>query len=262
MTPIPDLVPSQAGLGCALVTGGTGAVGSAVIRALARQGYPVAFTYLTATAAAERLVDELEQLGVEAHAWRVDLSQSAAVAAAVADVGERFGSIRLLVNAAGPPIPMTYLSEVEPEMYSAQLDAEAKAFFNVAHATIPHLRRTRGAIVAVTTAATNRYAIRDGLSACTKAAVDQLVQGFAVEEGKFGIRVNAVGPGMLTDGIGGRLMASGDLDEDVVADVTRRTPLRSFASAADVADAVLFLAGDQARMLTGQKLNVDGGWSI
>lgn len=262
MTPANTVEEVPLGAGCAFVTGGTGAVGSAVVRALGRTGMPVAFTYRSASDTAEALVDELAGLGVEARAWQVDLAQSTPVAEVVSAANEHFGGIRLLVNAAGPHIPMTYLSRVDPEVYSTQLDSEAKAFFNVAHATIPHLRRTRGSIVAVTTAATERYAVRDGLSACTKAAVDQLVQGFAAEEGKFGIRVNAVGPGMLTDGIGARLMASRDLDEDVVADVTKRTPLRGFASAADVADAVLFFASDQARMLTGQKLNVDGGWSI
>lgn len=262
MTGTPIDHPTSPQRGCAFITGGTGAVGAAVSRALVAAGMPVAFTYHSAEQRAADLVGELTSAGGSAKAWRLDLTDSRAVAETVREATEHFDGVRLLVNAAGPHIPMTYLSCVEPETYSAHLDAEAAAFFNVVHACLPPLRQSRGNVVAVTTAATNRYAIRDGLSAGTKAAVDQLVRGFAIEEGKYGVRFNAVGPGMLTDGIGGRLMASGDLDEDVVADVTRRTPLRKFASAQDVADAVLFFAGDHARMVTGQKINVDSGWSI
>jgi 3-oxoacyl-[acyl-carrier protein] reductase len=248
--------------GCTLVTGGTGAVGEAVVRSLVAQGTPVAFTYRSSDARASALVAELDTSQVRVTCHRMLQEDADDVAGVVQAVANEHGGIQGLVNAAGPHIPMVYMSNVLPGQYATQLDHDANAFFNIVHAAIPHLRASRGSVVAVTTSATVRYAIRDGLSACTKAAVEQLVKAFAVEEGKYGIRVNAVGPGMLTDGVGGRLMETNELDADVVADVTRRTPLRRFASSKDVADAVMFFLSSASSMLTGQKLNVDGGWTL
>ena len=78
---------------------------------------------------------------------------------------------------------------------AAQLAADAAGFFNVAHPALPHLRTAEGCIVAVTTAATSRFPVRDGLSSAPKAAVEALVRALAAEEGRFGVRVNCVGPG-------------------------------------------------------------------
>jgi NAD(P)-dependent dehydrogenase (short-subunit alcohol dehydrogenase family) len=95
-------------------------------------------------------------------------------------------------------------------MYRSQIEGEAVAFFNVAQPSLTQLRLSGGSIVAVTTAATRRYPVRDGLSSGTKGAVEAVVRAIAAEEGRFGIRANCVGPGMLTDGMAARLMASGD----------------------------------------------------
>ncbi len=104
--------------------------------------------------------------------------------------------------------------------------------------------------------------MRDGLSAGTKGAVEQLVRGFAAEEGRYGVRFNAVGPGMLTDGMAERLISSAELDQDALDVTMSRIPLKRFGSAADIAEAVCFLASDAAGFISGQKLNVDGGYTV
>ena len=116
--------------------------------------------------------------------------------------------------------------------------------------------------MAVTTAATRRYPVRDGLSSGTKGAVEAVVRALAAEEGRFGVRANCVGPGMLTDGMAARLMASGDLDDAALEVTMRNIPLRKFGDAVDIAEAVCFLASDRADFITGQMLDIDGGYGV
>ena len=116
--------------------------------------------------------------------------------------------------------------------------------------------------MAVTTAATSRYPTRDGLSAIPKGAVEQLVKAVAVEEGRYGVRANCVGPGMLTDGMAERLISTGELDERALDVARANIPLRRFGRARDVAEAVCFRASDRAGFISGQKLDVDGGYGV
>jgi len=248
--------------GAALVTGGTGGIGAAICRMLAHRGSDVAFTYRANADAASSLVAELGTLGVRARGTAVDLTDEAAAAAVVADTVDELGGLHTLVHAAGPHVQQIHLSRVEPSAYRAQIEGEAVAFFNVVHPALPPLREARGNIVAVTTAATRRYPVRDGLSSGTKGAVEAVVRAIAAEEGRFGIRANCVGPGMLTDGMAQRLMASGDLD-DAALEITRKNiPLRRFGDAVDLAEAVCFLASDRADFISGQMLDVDGGYGV
>jgi NAD(P)-dependent dehydrogenase (short-subunit alcohol dehydrogenase family) len=245
---------SFAGLpGVAVVAGGSGGIGSAVVRLLVERGAQVVFTYRANLPAAQALAAE-----TRAQAAQLDLGDDAAVAALAADTGP----VHTVVYAAGPHVPMRHLSRVPPADLRAQLQDDVGAFFALASAFLPALRESRGSLVAVTTAATSRFAVRDGLSAAPKAAVEALARGLAAEEGRFGVRVNCVGPGMLTDGMAERLVASGDLDDAALDAARRNTPLRRFGSARDVAEAVCFLASDAAGFITGQKLAVDGGYSV
>ena len=166
---------------------------------------------------------------------------------------------------------MTHLSTVSPVAMAAQLQADAAGFFAVVQPALPHLRAAAagsgaggsgagGSVVAVTTAATSRFPVRDGLSSAPKAAVEAMVRALAVEEGRYGVRVNAVGPGMLTDGMAARLIGSGELSDEALEITRRNIPLGRFGSADDVAEAVCFLASDRAGFVSGQKLDVDGGY--
>lgn len=248
--------------GAAMVVGGSGGIGAAICRELAIRGSNVALTYRSNEEVAEAVAADISGWGRQAWTVRLDLDDDASCRAAIDSIADVAGGIHTLVYAAGPHVPQKHLSTIETAEVRQQLDVDAGGFFAVAHAAIPHLREREGNIVAVTTAATRRFPVRDGLSSIPKAAVEATIRGMAAEEGRFGIRANTVGPGMLTDGMAARLMASGDLDERALDAARANIPLRRFGVAADIVEAVCFLASDRARFITGQHLSVDGGFGV
>jgi len=236
--------------GAALVTGGTGAIGAAVTTMLARRGSRVVFTYRGNAEAAAALSAELAEIGAESEARQLDLTDADAAVATLDAVDERFGGIHTIV----------YPRRASATQWRGQGAGDAMALYDLVQRPVGRLRRTRGSIVAVATTALSRAIVRDGLSVGPKGAVEGVVRTLAVEEGRFGVRANVVGVGMTSVGMAAELLASGEFGEGGEAAMAS-VPLRRFGRAEDVAEAVCFLASDRASFISGQTLNVDGGYS-
>lgn len=247
--------------GATLVTGGTGAVGSAVARRLLAAGHDLTFTYHSNQKAADELVGHAESLGRRAVGVRADLADANSARDLVATAAPD-GELGTLVHAAGPFVAQKFISSVMPDEYLAQLHRESAAFFTVVHAALPSLRAAQGSVTAVTTVALRRFPLRDGLSPTTKAGIEALVRVIAAEEGRFGVRANCVGPGLLKEGIAADLIDAGQFDEKSQDMALRQIPLRRFGLADEVAAAAVFLSSRDASYITGQFIDVDGGYAL
>jgi len=244
--------------GCALVAGGTGGLGRAICRRFAQAGSPVVVGWRGDAAAGEALARELDRDGPGGLAARIDLSDPEGVEAAMQAAEARFGRVHTVVCAAGPKVKVGAIADLSPADWRAALDADAGGFFTLAVAAIPRLRRSRGSIVALSTAGTRRYPPLDVMSAGPKASVEMLVTGIAREEGRNGVRANAVGVGQIDAGQGAQ-MHDDPRFQRLAARVLKATPLRRFGTAEEVADAVLFLASPMASFVSGEMICVDGG---
>ncbi|MGB4135747.1 MAG: SDR family oxidoreductase [Microbacterium sp.] len=247
----------------ALVTGGTGGVGQAVCAMLADTGYDIAFTYTSNTAKADALSERLGASGARViHAAPVDLTDPHAVEAFFAATVTATDRIDVVVHASGPYVEQRYVSTFASEQFRRHVDQELVALFEVSRCALPHLRRSSGSLTAVTSVGVRRFPAKDALSSVPKGGMEALIRAIAVEEGRFGVRANAVAPGILADGMMDMLSSTGDVPEHQKTHLESTIPLRRLGSGADVAAAVCFLASPAAAYITGQSLDVDGGYGL
>ncbi len=248
--------------GVAVVTGGSGGIGAAICTLLAARGSDVAFTYRSNADAAEEVEAAITAAGRRAYAAQVDVTDPDAVKAFVDAAADRFGAVHTAISAAGPYVPMRYVSQIDPALFREKVEADLFGAFHLVWAVLPHLRESSGALVAVTSMAVRKYPPKDSLSAIPKGGVEALVRAVAAEEGRFGIRANAVGPGLMAAGMYHELIARGDFTEEVLDDASKNIALGRPGQAEDIAEAVCFLASDAAAYITGQVIDVDGGYKI
>lgn len=248
--------------GVAFVAGGSGGIGRAVCRMLAESGCDVVLSYRNGRERAEETAALVQAAGRRAKIAQLDLRDEKAVARTVDEAALDFGAVHSAIYAAGPYINMRHISRVEPALFRDTMEQDAFGCFNFIHAALPHLRSARGALVALMTPALKRYAVKDVLSVAPKAAIEALVRGVAAEEGRFGVRANGVGVGVIEDGMYHALVETGDFDQRFLEASRQNMALRRLGTADEIAEAVVFLASNRARWITGQTLMVDGGYAL
>ena len=249
--------------GAAMVMGGTGGLGAASARELARAGSNIALCYRSKKNAAEELAAEFRSFGVHVTIHSVDVTDEAGIAATRDQIIAEHGRIHTMVWAAGPLVDQLFLAETPISKWKHAVNVEVHGFFTTTQALLPHFRQAGGgSFVHLGSVGDLAWPARDGLSVAPKAANEALVKGLAREEGRYNIRANSVLVGVIDAGMFKELLARGDFDDRWIEETQRILALKRWGKAEEVGHAVVFLASSRAGYTTGQQLAVAGGYGV
>lgn len=242
----------------ALVTGGARSIGRAIALGYAREGAAVAVNYLSNAEAAQGVVREIEAMGGRAMAAQANVSRQAEAQAMVRAVAETLGPIDILVANAGVQKRVFFLELAEAD-WDWIVGTNLKGCFLVGQAVAQQMKgRGYGKIINTSSEAAGFPAPRMSAYCVSKAGIAMLTKCMALELASYGIRVNALAPGLTrTD------LNRADLeDEAFLKQRVARIPLGRVMAPDDLVGAALFLASPESDSMTGQTLQVDGGRGI
>jgi len=239
-----------------LITGASRGIGAACAALFAKNGYRVAINYCRSEEKAKALAKALCDRGYIAETFYADVSQKDDVEAMFCAVRQTFGHIDVLVNNAGVARSGLF-TDFTPEMWHELMDINVSgAFYCCQCAMKDMLARHEGRIINLSSIWGITGASCEVPYSVSKAAIIGLTKSLAKELGPSGITVNCVAPGVIDTEMNGNLTES---DMEALRD---ETPLMRIGTPQDVAQAVLFLAGDGASFITGQVLSPNGGITI
>jgi len=238
----------------ALVTGASRGIGRATAKLLAAEGAAVAVNYFQSESAAHAVVEEITQAGGKALGIRADVRDESQVQAMVAEVEQHLGPVDLLVGNASIGFPVKPFTEFTWDEFEAKLTGELKSIFFCCQALLPGMiERKSGNIIAISSTLSRHSSPGFIAHSTAKSGLDAFVRSLAQEIAPFGIRVNVVAPGLtLTD-------ATAWMPDEQKAMMADMTPLKRVAQPEDVAGAVLAVASDHSRFVTGCYIPVSGG---
>jgi 3-oxoacyl-[acyl-carrier protein] reductase len=232
----------------ALVTGGSRGIGAAIVKRLAAEGANVALTYSSSPYRAAAIVKEAQALGVKSLAIQADSADAGAVVVAVERTVAEFGGIDILVNNAGIAT-IAPIAELTLADFDRTVAINIRAVFVATQAALNHMK-TGGRIINI-----ERMPFAGGaVYAMSKSALQGLVKGLARDLGPREITINNVQPGPVDTEMN---PASGDFAESL----KKLMALPRYASAAEIAGMVAYLASPEAGFVTGASLMIDGGFS-
>lgn len=236
----------------AIVTGASRGIGKACAIELAKAGYDIAVNFAGNVDAANKTVEELKALGVDAAAFKFDVSNKDEAAKGVEEILAKFGRIDVLVNNAGITRDGLFM-RMSPENWDAVINTNLSSAFYVSQPVVKVMMKQRsGAIVNMSSVVGVSGNAGQANYSAAKAGLIGLTKTLAKELGSRGIRVNAIAPGFINTDM------TKDLDTSKFTDFI---PLKRLGEPEDIAKAVKFLAAD-SDYITGQVLEVDGGLII
>ncbi|WP_114227431.1 MULTISPECIES: glucose 1-dehydrogenase [Sphingomonas] len=238
----------------AVVTGASKGIGASIAKALAAEGAAVVVNYASSKEGADKVVDAITAAGGRAVAVHGNVADEADAKGLVDAAVEQFGRLDILVNNSGV-YAFSAIEEVTADDYRRQFDINVLGTLLTTKAAVPHLE-AGASVINISSNITSLLVPQSAIYTGTKGAVDAITGVLAKELGPRGIRVNAINPGMIvTEGAREAGVIGSEFESQIVA----QTPLGRIGAPDDVADVAVFLAGDDSRWLTGEKLAASGG---
>ncbi|MGB3905421.1 MAG: beta-ketoacyl-ACP reductase [Anaerolineae bacterium] len=242
----------------AIVTGGSLGIGTAISLDLGQEGANVALTYRSHPDEAKEVARKIEGMGRKAMAYQIDVSGFDAAQEMVDKVVEEFGGLDILVCNAG----MNWdgvIWKMSEEQWDRVIDVNLKGYFNFARAVTPTFREQQsGKIVNITSINGLRGKFGQTNYSASKAGIIGLTKAMAKELGRYGVNVNAVGPGLIETEMLRQNPAREKVEQMALAEIV----LGRLGQPEEVAWVVTFLSSEKARHITGEVITVDGGQYI
>lgn len=254
-----DLFPK----GAVMVFGATGGIGQVIAREFGKSGSDVAVMYRSKDTLSADIVSDIEAGGQKATRHQCDVTNTHALQAAISEAIKAHGHIHTMVWAAGPLVEQVHIQESTPAQWKQAIDVEVHGFYNASTALLSHMRENGGgSFVHLGSAGDVSFPPKDFLSVVPKAANESLVKGIAREEGVHNIRANSVLVGVIEAGMFLELTKQGVFDENWVNEVQKNLALKRWGQPEEIAQAAIFLASNKAGYITGQQINVSGGYGL
>ncbi len=236
-----------------VVTGGSRGLGLAIVRAFARHGAKVAFTYASNDDDAREAAARVREAGTAPLVIKGSVADAAQVKAGAAQVVAAFGGVDVLVNNAGlmQVLPISLLEEAD---WDQTMNVNVKGAYLWSRAVLkPMIRQRGGSILSIGNFATGRIVESPVHYAASKAALAGFTEALAREVGRYSIRVNLLAPGLLDTGM------SLGLPQHRQREYLQQCALGRLGEADEIAEAAAFLVSDENTFMTGAKLVIDGG---
>ena len=237
----------------ALVTGASRGIGRAVALRLSEDGYTVIVNYSGNKEKADAVVKEIEAKDSEAMSYQCQVQNHDEVKEMIKHIKDTYGRLDVVVNNAGITKD-TLLMRMKPQMFEDVINVNLKGAFNVIqNVSRMMIRAKSGRIINISSIVGSLGNAGQANYVASKAGIDGLTKSVARELASKNITVNAVAPGFIESDM------TDVLNDDLKTKMLEQIPLQKFGQAEDIAEAVAFLASDNARYITGQTIHVNGG---